>query len=116
MSVPVFLAQRKDLLKQPHFHLFHQNLHVRASADCVSYIERSARAFGLTSSVARQLSRCRRRSTRVNYQAKWPVFRAWCHRHGHSVSRPTIPKIASFLLYLRRSLSLLLLLLLTALC
>ena len=67
----------------------------RASADCVSYIEQSARAFGFTSAVARQLARCRRRSTRVNYQAKWSVFRAWCCRHGHSVSRPTIPKIAS---------------------
>ena len=79
----------------------------RASADCVSYIERSARAFGFTSAVAHQLARCRRPSTRVNYEVKWSVFRAWCHRHGHSVSRPTIPKIASFLLYLRRSLSLL---------
>ena len=78
----------------------------RASADCVSYIERSARAFGFTSAVARQLARCRRHSTQVNYQAKWSVFRAWCRRHGHSVSGPTIPKIASFLLYLRRSLSL----------
>ena len=78
----------------------------RASSDCVSSIERSARAFGFTSAVARQLARCRRASTRVNYQAKWSVFRAWCRRHGHSVSRPSVPKIASFLLYLRRSLSL----------
>ena len=78
----------------------------RASADCVSYIERSARAFGFTSLVARQLARCRRHSTEVNYQAKWSVFRTWCRRHGHSVSLPTIPKIASFLLYLCRSLSL----------
>ena len=77
-----------------------------ASADCVSYIERSAHAFGFSASVARQLARCRRRSTRLNYQAKWLVFRSWCHRHGHSVSRLTIPKIASFLLFLRRSLSL----------
>ena len=42
----------------------------------------------------------------MNYQAKWAVYRAWCHHHGHSVSRPSIPKIASFLLYLRCSLSL----------
>ena len=42
----------------------------------------------------------------MNYQAKWVVFRSCCRRHGHSVSWPTIPKIASFLLYLRRSLSL----------
>ena len=42
----------------------------------------------------------------MNYQAKWAVYRAWCHRHGHSVSRPTVPKVADFLLYLPRSLSL----------
>ena len=78
----------------------------RASSDCVSYIERSARAFGFTSAVARQLARCRRSSTRVNDQAKWSVYRARFSCHGHSVSRPTVQKIASFLLYLRRSLSL----------
>ena len=66
----------------------------RASADCISYLERSTRSFGFSSEVARQLARCRRVSTRVNYQAKWAV----------SVSRPSVPKIASFLLYLRRSL------------
>ena len=42
----------------------------------------------------------------MNYQAKWSVYRAWCRRHGLSVSRPSVSKIASFLLYLRRSLSL----------
>ena len=102
VAVPVFLSQRRDLLRLPSLSLEPPC----ASADCVSYIERSARAFGFTSAVARQLARCMRHSTRVNYQAKWSVFRAWCRRHGHSVSRPTIPKIASFLLYLRRSLSL----------
>ena len=99
VAVPVFLPQTAalpSLSPEPP----------RASADCVSYLERSARAFGFTLAVARQLARCRRTSTPVNYQAKWSVFRAWCHRHGHSVSHPTIPKIASFLLYLRRSLSL----------
>ena len=42
----------------------------------------------------------------MNYQAKWAVYRAWCHSHGHSVSVPTVSKVADFLLYLRRSLSL----------
>ena len=71
----------------------------RASADCVSFIQRSARHFGFFKGVASQLALCRRRSARVNY-------RSWCHRHGHSVSRPTVAKVADFLLYLRRSLSL----------
>ena len=56
--------------------------------------------------MARQLAHCRRSSTRVNYQAKWTVYRAWCRRHGHSISRLSVPKIALFLLYLCRSLSL----------
>ena len=78
----------------------------RASADCRAYIQRSARRSGFSSAVARQLTLCCRRSTRVNYQAKWAVYRSWCHRHGHSVSRPSVSKIADFLLYLRLSLSL----------
>ena len=78
----------------------------RASSDFVSYLEQSAQSFGFTSAVARQLARCRQASTRVNYQAKWTAYRAWCCRHGYFVLRPLIPKIASFLLYLRRSLSL----------
>ena len=42
----------------------------------------------------------------MNYQVKWTVYRSWCHRHGHSVSLPTVAKVADFLLFLRRSLSL----------
>ena len=61
---------------------------------------------GFSSGVACQLDHCRRPSTRLNYQAKWTVYRGWCHRHGHSVSCATIPKVADFLLYLRRSLPL----------
>ena len=76
---------------------------VRASVDCVSYLRRSARQAGFSDAMAGQLAHCRRRSTRVNYQAKWVVYRSWCRRHGHSVSRPTV---ADFLLYLCRSLSL----------
>ena len=78
----------------------------RAQADCVSFIQRSARHFRFSSGVARQLTHCRRPSTRMNYQAKWTVYREWCRRHGHSISCPSIPKVADFLLYLHRSLSL----------
>ena len=78
----------------------------RASADCLAYLQRSVRHSGFSSAVARQLTLCRRRSTRLNYQAKWAVYRAWCCRHGHSVSRPSVAKVADFLLYLRRFLSL----------
>ena len=78
----------------------------RAAADCVSYLKQSTRHFGFSLGVARQLAHCRHLSTRMNYQAKWTVYREWCHCHGHSVSRPSIPKAADFLLYLHRSLSL----------
>ena len=40
------------------------------------------------------------------YQARWATYRTWCRTEGHSISRPTIPKIADFLLYLRRRKSL----------
>ena len=79
---------------------------VLATVDCVSYIRRSVRQAGFSNAVASQLACCRRRSTRVNYQAKWVVYRSWCHRQGHSVSRPTVAKVADFLLFPRRSLSL----------
>ena len=79
---------------------------VRATVDCVSYLRRSARQAGFSNAVAGQLARCQRRSTRVNYQAKWVVYRSWCHRQGHSVSRPTVAKVADFLLFLHRSLAL----------
>ena len=71
-----------------------------------SLLRRVLAKAGFSDAVAGQLAHCRRRSTRVNYQAKWVVCRSWCHRHGHSVSRPTVAKVADFLLYLRRSLSL----------
>ena len=77
-----------------------------ASADCVSFVERSAHHFGFSKAVARQLTHGRRRSPRLNYQTKWTVYWSWCRRHGHSVSHPTVAKVADFLLYLRRFLSL----------
>ena len=76
----------------------------RPGADWVLHCQRSARHFGLSERVARQLAFSRRHSTRLNYLSKWSTYRAWCHSHGHSVSRPTVPKIADFLIYLRRSL------------
>ena len=102
LEIPLFLPRRRDLLRQPHFH----PEPVHASADCLSYIRRSACQAGFSDAVASQLTHCRRRSTHVNYQAKWVVYRSWCRRHGCSVSRPTVAKVADFLLYLRRSLSL----------
>ena len=33
------------------------------------------------------------------------MYRSWCHRQGHSVSRPTVAKVADFLMFLRSTLS-----------
>ena len=64
----------------------------RARADWVSHCQRPARHFGFSAGVASQLAFSRRPSTRLNYQSKWSTYHAWFHSHGHSVSRPTVPK------------------------
>ena len=43
----------------------------------------------------------RRPSSHSNYQLKWSVYRSWCRSHGHSISRPTLSKVADFLWWLR---------------
>ena len=32
---------------------------------------------------------------------RWSIYRSWCHDNGHSVSRPTLAKVADFLYWLR---------------
>ena len=71
-----------------------------ASADCVATIKRFARQAGFSSTVAGQLAFCRRKSTRMNYQARWGTFRKWCREFGHRSSSPSISKIAEFFTYL----------------
>ena len=104
VDVPVLLPQRQDLLRQPHFHQSHRSL--LALGLTGFRIASDLRRFGFSARVARQLAFSRRPSTRMNYQYKWSTFRSWCHSRGHSVSRPSILKVADFLLYLRRSLNL----------
>ena len=58
------------------------------------------RAAGFSSSIASQASLSRRPSSRKAYQLKWQVYRAWCQSHGHSVSRPSLSKVADFLCWL----------------
>ena len=76
---------------------------VRAVASCLETIQRFARARGFSKHVAQQAALARRPSSRAGYQATWSVFRQWCHSEGHSVSRPSLSKIADFLFWLRRS-------------
>ena len=71
-----------------------------ASADCMATIKRFARQAGFSSTVAGQLVFCRRLSTRLNYQARWGIYRKWCRDFSHRSSSPSIAKIADFLTYM----------------
>ena len=76
---------------------------VQAVSSCLETIKRFTRAGGFSNRVAQQVSLARRPSSRAGYQSKWLVFRQWCRSEGHSISRPSLPKIADFLFWLRRS-------------
>ncbi|XP_064087254.1 uncharacterized protein LOC135201886 [Macrobrachium nipponense] len=73
-----------------------------AKPSCLETVERAARKTGLSKEVAKQLSFNLRKSTRKLYQVRWTIYRGWCRKEGHSISRPSIPKIADFLLFLRK--------------
>ena len=98
---PVPLPLPRDLLGQPHFHRHH--LGISRLSFHAWRLQRFARSQGFSSCVARQIAFARRPSSRAGYQAKWSVFRHWCRLEGHSVSGPTLPKVADFLFWLRRS-------------
>ena len=74
----------------------------RVVTSCLKTFQRFARARGFSKYVAQQAALARRPSSRAGYQAKWSVFRQWCHSEGHSVSRPSQSKIVDFLFWLRR--------------
>ena len=73
----------------------------QAAPSCLETLRRFTRAAGFSSAVASQASLSRRPSLRKAYQLKWQVYRAWCYSHGHSVSRPSLSKVADFLCWLR---------------
>ena len=72
-----------------------------AQASCLATLQRFTRAAGFSSAVAEQSSLACRPSSRAVYQVRWSIYRSWCHDHGHSVSRPTLAKVADFLYWLR---------------
>ena len=76
---------------------------VQAVASCLETIKRFTRAGGFSKHVAQQVSLARRPSSRAGYQSKWLVYRQWCRSEGHSISRPSLAKIANFLFWLCRS-------------
>ena len=76
---------------------------VQAVSSCLETIKRFTRADGFSKHVAQQVSLACRPSSRAGYQSKWLVFRQWCRSEGHSISRPSLSKIADFLFWLWRS-------------
>ena len=76
---------------------------VQAVSSCLETIKRFTRAGGFSKHVAQQVSLACRPSSRAGHQSKWLVFRQWCRSEGHSISRPSLSKIADFLFWLRRS-------------
>ena len=76
---------------------------VKAVSSCLETIQRFAQSQGFSKHVAQQSALARRPSSRAGYQARWAVFRKWCHDKGHSVSRPSLQKVADFLFWLRRT-------------
>ena len=67
-----------------------------ASSDCMATLRRFASQASFSASGAGQLALCRRKSTRLNYQARCGKFRQWCRGFHHRSSKPIIPKIAEF--------------------
>ena len=95
---PLPLPSRWDLLRQPHTRRFHQNLSMlRLHA---WRLRRFARASGFSRKVARRLGQARRQSSVANYQSKWLTYRRWCSDKGHSVSHPSVSKVADYLVWL----------------
>ena len=76
---------------------------VRAVSSCVETIQRFARSQGFSSHLAKQYSLVRRSSSHGGYQAKWSIYRHWCRSEGHSINHPSLPKVADFLFWLRRT-------------
>ena len=72
-----------------------------AQASCLATLQRFTRAAGFSSAVAEQSLLARRPSSRAVYQVRWSIYRSWCRNNGHSVSRPTLAKVADFLYWLR---------------
>ena len=69
----------------------------------VETIQRLVQSRGFSRRTAACFARSRRDFSLRVYQAKWTVYRAWYRKEGFTTSRPSIPRLADFLIYLRES-------------
>ena len=72
----------------------------RAPASCLATIQLFTGASGFSARVAGRLGCSHRPSSVASYQSKWSVYRRWCAVTSHSVSNPTVSKVADYLLWL----------------
>ena len=72
-----------------------------AQASCLETLQQFTRAAGFSSTVAEQSSLERHPSSRAVYQRRWSVYRSWYREQGHSISRPSLAKVADFLCWLQ---------------
>ena len=72
-----------------------------AGSSRVETVRLFAHEWGVSGAVGRQLANCHRPSSQRLYQHRWLAYRHWCHSKGHTVSSPSVSKIADFLLFLR---------------
>ena len=70
-----------------------------AEPSCLATVQQFTRHLGLSRRVATQLYLCRHQSTHCLYQRRWECYHAWCSRRGHSISSPSVPMIADFLMF-----------------
>ena len=73
----------------------------QAGPSCLETVQQFTRAAGFSSEVAAQASLARRPSSCSSYQLKWSVYRSWCRSQGHSISQPSLSKVADFLWWFR---------------
>ena len=73
-----------------------------ATSSRVETVRRFTREWGVSNAVSRQLANCHRPSSQRLYQHRWLAYRRWCCSKVHTVSAPSVAKIADFLLFLRR--------------
>ena len=93
LAPPVILPSRPDLLRLPRSrHLYPDLCRLRLHA---WRLQRFPRAAGFSSAITEQSSLARRPSSRTVYQVRWSIYRGWCHSNGHSVSNPTLARVAA---------------------
>ena len=66
----------------------------------LGFIKRRLREKKFSHTATELISQSKRASTRAVYDAKWRIFSNWCGGRHIDPSRPSIPEVADFLIFL----------------